>query len=241
MTLTDLALQPLPAGHPCHDCRVRDQALCSVLECKALAEFKGLGSTLRLRTGETLFREGDAAERVFTITKGSLKLCRLLADGRRQIVAFKFPGDFLGISVDDAHKFTADVIEDTQLCSFRRDRFANFLAEHPGLQRQLYQFAAHELGAAQQQFVILGRKTAEQRLASFLLLLADRTARSGTPGTGFLDLPMSRGDIADYLALTKETVSRLFSALRAQRLIRFHTLHRVEILDRPALEKAAEA
>jgi CRP/FNR family transcriptional regulator len=100
--------------------------------------------------------------------------------------------------------------------------------------------AAHELSAAQQQLVLLGRKTATERLASFLLLLADRADRLAGDKSSFVNLPMSRADIADYLGLTKETVSRIFSAFRADRLIRLRALNVVEILDRPALAKIAE-
>jgi len=99
--------------------------------------------------------------------------------------------------------------------------------------------AAHELSAAQQQLVLLGRKTATERLASFLLLLGDRADRMAGENTRFVDFPMSRGDIADYLGLTKETVSRIFSAFRADRLIRLRALNKVEILDRLALRQAA--
>lgn len=229
-------LETLPSGHPCEQCEVRGQALCSALDCRALAEFKRLGPTLRLEAGQTLFREGDPATRVFTLTKGSLKLYKFLADGRRQIVGFKFAGDFLGISVEDEHRFTADLLEDTEFCSFPRSRFAAFLSDHPALEYRLYRFAAHELDVAQEQFVLLGRKSATERLASFLLHLANRTEQ-----LTLVELPMSRADIADYLGLTKETVSRAFSSFRARRLIRLRTMHEVEILDRPGLERIAQS
>ena len=233
-------LESLPPSHPCERCEVRGRALCSVLDCNALGEYKRLGPTLRLSAGQTLFREGDPATRVFTLTRGSLKLYKILPDGRRQIVGFKFAGDFLGISLEDEHKFTADLIEDTEFCSFPRNRFAAFLSEHPALEYQLYRFAVPELGAAQEQFVLLGRKSASERVATFLVGLANRMARHGDPQTPIVELPMSRSDIADYLGLTKETVSRVFSSFRAARWIRFRTMHEVEILDRATLEQAAE-
>jgi CRP/FNR family transcriptional regulator len=237
---TEPKLESLPSGHPCEHCEIRGQAPCSVLDCNALAEFKRLGPTLRLSAGQTLFREGDPTSRVFTLTKGSLKLYRLLADGRRQVVGFKFAGDFLGISIDEEHRFTADLIKDTEFCSFPRNRFAAFLSEHPDLEYRLYRLAAHELSAAEEQFVLLGRKSALERVATFLLNLADRRRQFAELSTASVELPMSRSDIADYLGLTKETVSRAFSVLRSRRLIRLKTMHQVEILDRPALERAAE-
>lgn len=233
-------LDPLPSGHPCQGCEARGQAICGVLDCANLAQFKRLGSTTRLRAGQALFREGDPATRVFTLTRGSLKLCKLLPDGRRHVVGFVYAGDFLGISVDDEHAFSAELVEDAQLCCFSRSSFDSFLADHPLMERELYRMAAHELSAAQQQLVLLGRKSATERLASFLLLLADRADRLAGEKTNFVDFPMSRADIADYLGLTKETVSRIFSAFRADRLIRLRAMNKVEILNRPALQQVAD-
>jgi CRP/FNR family transcriptional regulator len=233
-------LDPLPSGHPCQGCEARGQAICGILDCENLAVFKRLGSTMRLCAGQTLFREGDPATRVFTLTRGSLKLSKLLPDGRRHVVGFMYAGDFLGISVDDEHAFTAELIEDAQLCCFPRSRFDAFLADHPLMEHELYRMAAHELSAAQQQLVLLGRKTATERLASFLLLLAERADRLAGEKTSVIDFAMSRADIADYLGLTKETVSRIFSAFRAGRLIRLRALNKVEIVNRPALQQVAD-
>jgi CRP/FNR family transcriptional regulator len=227
--------EPVPTGHPGHGCDVRSTALCGVLDNQALADFRSLGWTLKLAPGQSLFHQGDPATRVFTLTSGTLKLYRLLADGRRQVTGFMHPGDFLGISIDDEHAFSAEALEQTQLCWFPRNRFDDFTEEHGAMERELYRMAAHELSAAQRQFVLLGRKTALERLASFLLGLAERV--DGME----VELPMSRSDIADYLGLTKETVSRVLSALKRDRIVRLAALDRVEILDRAALEQRAEA
>lgn len=233
----DRHLKPLPAGHPCQGCEVRDRAVCGVLDCNGLAHFKNLGWTVKLGPGQALFHQGDPATRVFTLTTGSLKLYKLLADGRRQVTGFMHPGDFLGISIDDEHAFGAEALEESQLCWFPRNRFDDFVEEHPAMERELYLMAAHELAAAQRQMLLLGRKTATERLASFLLSVSERS--DGDPN--LVRLPMSRADVADYLGLTKETVSRVLSAFRRDRLIRLQTLDRIEILDREALERCAEA
>jgi CRP/FNR family transcriptional regulator len=234
-------LEPLPAGHPCQGCEVRDKAVCGVLDCARLEQFRNLGWTLKLAAGQALFHEGDPATRVFTLTRGTLKLYKLLADGRRQVTGFLHPGDFLGISIDDEHAFSAEALEESQLCWFPRARFDDFVEEQPAMERELYRMAAHELAAAQQQFVLLGRKTASERLASFLLLLAERSELSNGAGGGMVRLPMSRSDIADYLGLTKETVSRVISALKRDRVIRLETLDVIQVLDRDRLEQFAEA
>ena len=233
-------LKPLPHGHPCEGCEARGRAVCGVLDCENLAELKNLGRSLRLGAGQILFREGDPAGRVFTLTDGSLKLYKFLPDGRCHVVGFMYPGEFLGISIDDEHAFTAQVLEDSELCSFSRGRFDSFLDTHPSMEAELYRMAAHELSAAQQQLVLLGCKTATERLASFLLVLGDRSEQVTGKKSRFVSLPMSRADIADYLGLTKETVSRVLSTLRAARLIRLRAVNEVEILDRPMLEQVSE-
>lgn len=234
-------LDPLPNGHPCQGCEARGQAVCGVLDCTRLAEFRQLGATIHLSAGQTLFYEGDPAARVFTLTSGTIRLSKLLLDGRRNIAGFLFPGDFLGISVDDDHAFSAEAIEDSTLCCFSRPLFDDFLENHPAMEHELYRLAAHELASAQQQLVLLGRKTATERLASFLLILAQRTERATGKPTKMVELPMNRADIADYLGLTKETVSRSLSQFRADRLVRLQALDRVQILDRQALERLAES
>jgi len=231
---------PLPAGHPCGGCEVRNIAVCGILECGDLASFKRLGWTLKLSPGQALFHEGDPSTRVFSLTKGTLKLYKLLADGRRHVTGFMYPGDFLGISVDDEHAFSAEALEDAQLCWFPRKRFDDFLEDHSSMERELYRMAAHELAAAHRQMLLLGRKTAHERLATFLISLADR-AHADDSDSVIVRLPMSRSDIADYLGLTKETVSRVLSAFRRDRLIRMREIDEIEIALPKELEQLAEA
>ncbi|MGZ8282117.1 MAG: cyclic nucleotide-binding domain-containing protein [Allosphingosinicella sp.] len=219
---------------------MREHAVCAVLESDDLGTFKRLGWTLRLRRGQTIFHEGDPANRVFTVTRGTVKLYKLLPDGRRQVTGFMFPGDFLGISLDEEHAVSAEALEDVQLCGFPRSRFGEFVEAHPQMERQLYCRAAHELGAATEQMVLLGRKTALERLATFFVQLLDRAERDGGGEAGSFDLPMSRSDIADYLGLTKETVSRVLGQLRDQRLTRLIALDRIEVLDRRGLALLAD-
>jgi len=228
-------LKPLPTGHPCQGCEVRDTAVCGILDCDNLEQLKNLGWTLKLAPGQALFHEGDPVTRVFTLTRGTLKLYKLLADGRRQVTGFMHPGDFLGISVDDEHAFSAEALEPAQLCWFPRNRFDDFVEQHAPMERELYRIAAHELAAAQEQFVLLGRKTATERIASFILRLSERS------NANTVHLSMSRSDIADYLGLTKETVSRVLSALKRERVIRLDALDEIRILDRAMLQELAES
>lgn len=232
--------EQLPAGHPCLECEVRTKAVCGVLDCRELANMRQIGWTTKLRPGQPLFHEGDPATRVFTLTNGALKLYKLLPDGRRQVTGFLFPGDFLGITVDDEYAFTVEALTHSQLCLFPRNRFGEFTEDHPDMERELYRLAAHELAAAQQQMVLLGRKTAEERVASFFLTLLERTEKVSGEPERMIDLPMGRSDIADYLGLTKETVSRVLALLKHKRAIRLDALNRIEILDRTGLTEIAE-
>jgi CRP/FNR family transcriptional regulator, anaerobic regulatory protein len=230
----------LAEAHPCFGCEVRSAAMCRVLDCGDLATMRRLGWSLNVKQGQAIFHEGDPATRVFTLTSGALKLYRLLPDGRRQITGFMFPGDFLGISVDDEHAFTVEAVTDSRLCWFPRVRFGDFAEEHPQLERELYRLAAHELAAAQTQMVLLGRKTAEERLASFFMTLLAQAEKTAGRMVSMIDLPMSRIDIADYLGLTKETVSRVLATLKSKRIVRLAALDRIELLDRQRLTDIAD-
>ena len=232
-------LTELPAGHPCESCNIRPITICRQLEPATLANLRALGSPQRLRPGQAMFHEGDAVRRVFMLVSGFLKIYTLLGDGRRQVTGFMFPGDFLGISIDDEYAFTAEALSESELWWFSREAFDAFVEQHPDIERELYRLAAHELAAAQQQMVLLGRKTAAERLASFFLALLERKERVTRRAEALFELPMSRLDIADYLGLTKETVSRMLSLLRDQRLIRLQAQDRVEVIDREGLQEMA--
>lgn len=236
--LTVTRYENLPADHPCAGCEIRMRTFCSVLDARELEQFRCQGSTSRLEPGRPLFHQGDPADVIFNLTKGSLRLYKLLADGRRQVTGFLFPGAFLGLAVNDEHAFSAEAIEPVEVCRYTRGRFDAFVDEHPRMERELYHIAAHELALAREQMVLLGRKTAVERLATFLLGLLKRM-REHEPGADLISLPMNRLDIADYLGLTKETVSRVFTLFKTTGLIRLLTDDQVLVLDQPRLEKVA--
>lgn len=231
-------LSELEPDHPCFDCSVRELAVCGVLEGAALRAFKESGPVVHYGAGDTVVFEGDEAGSVYSLTKGVLRLSKLLPDGRRQIAGFLFPGDFLGITLEEEHAFTAEAVAPSTLCKFPRARFDSFVNDHPALERRLYAVAAHELAAARKQLVLLGRKTATERMASFLLMLEGHC----TAGTGDQDIafPMSRADIADYLGLRIETVSREISAMKCARVIQLTGRQSFRIIDRERLDQLAE-
>jgi CRP/FNR family transcriptional regulator len=233
------ALTDLPDGHPCETCTVRAITICRSQAPDVLADLRRLGTMQRLAAGQPVFHEGDPARRVFMVTFGSLKIYTLLGDGRRQVTGFMFPGDFLGISLDGEYAFTVEALDGAELWWFSREAFARFVEQHPTIEHELYRMSAHELAVAQQQMVLLGRKTAAERLASFFIELLKRQERVTGAHDRTIDLPMSRLDIADYLGLTKETVSRMLAELRQRGLIRLAQQNRVEVLDRARLDDVA--
>jgi CRP/FNR family transcriptional regulator len=224
----------LPAGHPCAGCPVRDLAICGVLDTEQLKSFRRLGCRMRLGAGETLFGQGDPVLSVYTVTEGTLKSYRIFPDGRRQVLGFHMPGDFIGAISDECQSCTVEAIDECRVCAFPMRRFDDFVEDHPPMERELYIAATRELAQAQKQMVLLGRKTAIERIASFFL---DLSRRSKAPDV--IDLPMSRSDIADFLGLTKETVSRVLSELKRMRVIRLQAIARVEVLDRSRLRHIA--
>lgn len=230
----------LPPDHPCYPCEVRRVSLFYALQCGDLSKLRALGKVRELKADEPLFHQGDEANLVYTVAAGSLRLYRLLFDGRRQITGFALPGEFLGISIDDSHDVTAEALEPSRIWCFPRERFDDFVAANPILKDSLLEMARQELAAAQQQFIVLGRKTAMERVASFLLYLHGRFERITGHPMDHVALPMSRADIADYLGLTKETVSRVFGQLRNSRIMRLETLTCIQVLDRHALKALAD-
>lgn len=225
------------SGHPvCEDCGVRNLAICASLSLEQLPRLTALATGRRVDTGQTLFQEGDTAEEVFTLTEGMLKLYKLMSDGRRQIVGFLVPGDFLGLAFGRSYVYSAEAVVPTTVCRFRRPQFLSMLEDCPSMEKEILGRTSTELAAAQEQMLLLGRKTARERVASFIVALA-RRRKVGQEGT--LDLPMSRSDIADYLGLTIETVSRTFTAFRKEGLIELPDKHVVRIKRGAELEQVA--
>ncbi len=220
----------------CEGCRVRPISVCRSMAIDELDELEAATTRVRLPAGRTLFDEGDPAEHLFTINEGVIKLFKMLSDGRRQITGFLLAGDFLGLAFFCTYAYSAEAVTDTALCRFPRERFMGLLERHPALEKELLGRASSELAAAQEQMLLLGRKSARERVASFLLALARRQAASGRTSVA---LAMSRYDIADYLGLTIETVSRTIQAAKAEGLIRMIDRHHFVVTDPGRLVAAA--
>jgi CRP/FNR family transcriptional regulator len=185
-----------------------------------------------------IFEEAQPADFVFNVTAGAVKLYKLLPDGRRQVTGFLFPGDFLGLVHNDSYAYSAEALTATTLCRFPRRKLEALLDELPKLEQRLLGIASHELAAAQDQIMLLGRKSARERVVSFLLMLSDAAVRRGGAGD-IVSIAMGRSDIADYLGLTIETVSRVFTELKTQGLVRLLSEKRAQLLKPRALREIA--
>jgi CRP/FNR family transcriptional regulator len=218
----------------CAACEIRELSVCSALSEGELQRLRAIISSCQADTGATVIAEGDPATDLFNVVRGTVKLYKLLPDGRRLVTGFLFPGDFLGIALNDTYAYSAEAIEPLQLCRFPRKKLEALLAELPRLERRLLGETAHELAAAQDQMLLLGRKTAKERVASFLVGLSRRATKRRRPASP-LEIPMSRTDMADYLGLTTETVSRTLTQLRQAKLIAAKGRNGIEILNMRAL------
>lgn len=226
------------AARECLQCSVRHLSVCSALSCDEVQALENVTTSQPLPLGTTLARSGEPRAYVYTVTEGALRLVRTLADGRRQVNGFVLPGDYLGLSSSDQHRYDIEAIADSRVCRVPMLQMKDLRQRFPHLERKLLQRACQELDAAQDNALALARLQPTEKLADFLLRLAAREARQGHAGNR-VSLPMGRGDIADHLGLTMETVSRTFTKLRQQGLIALPQLNLVDILDAGALQKLA--
>src|SRR5262249_31893981 len=167
----------------CGACEVRSLSICGALSAPELARLRSVAVRRQAAPEETVIEEGDPATDLSIVASGTVKLYKLLPDGRRQVTGFLYPGDFLGIALNDVYAYSAEAIEPLELCRFPRRGLEALLAEFPRLQRRILGEAAHELATAQDQMLLLGRKTARERVASFLLSLSRRAVRRHAPAS----------------------------------------------------------
>lgn len=229
---------------PCSACAVRDQAICASLDCHERKEFIRLGRQVTIPKGQMLMWEGEEAALVANVVEGAMMLTTSTSDGREQIVGVVYPSDFIGrpFGKESPHNVTA--LTESRLCLFSRSAFDKFARSHSDLEHRLLRRTLDELDRARKWMLLLGRKSASEKIATFLLDISRRLARKDDQdGPAPLDrfiLPLGRQQIADILGLTIETVSRQLSEMKGTGVIALPDRRTVEILDRPRLEALAE-
>jgi CRP-like cAMP-binding protein len=202
-----------------------------------LGQLREIGSMQRFERNEAVFHEADAVRQVFQIVGGTIRLCRHTPDGRRHISDFALPGDICGSFVDATQSLTAEAVTDVAVIAYPRAHLDRLCEGDPRFRASVLAHLSGHLQSVQRHTFTLGCQNAKERLASFILRLAERT---GAIHTGRLDLAMGRQDVADHLGLTIETISRTITALRKQHVLGVPSAHQFLLRDVDALIELAQ-
>lgn len=222
----------------CRACEARHKGICGALSGDELQRLSKHTSKRAASRKHELIHEEDEVHTYSNILSGAVKLTKLLPDGRQQIVGLQFAPDFLGRPFISESNFGAEVAVDVRLCTFPKEVLESMLKENPELENRLLRQVLKELDEARQWMLVLGRMTAKEKVASFLSLIADHIDPEHDGDSVTFELPLSRAEIADYLGLTIETVSRQFTALRKEGLIEIEGNRHIVVPDREALKDA---
>jgi CRP/FNR family transcriptional regulator len=223
---------------------IRNRAICGALSGNDLARINKIARQKKYQAGETIIFENDDVNYLGIVLSGVVKLGKLLPDGRQQIVGLQFPSDFMGRAFKDKATCNAEAATDVELCIFPRKPFESLLSEIHDLENRLFANTLDELDAARDWLLLLGRQSAREKVARFLLMIARRIPNIGC-STGVeadtirFDLPLTRADMADFLGLTIETVSRQFTRLKKDRLIKIEQSRTIVVPSVSKLEAAS--
>ena len=238
-----------PTGLPdvlnrCDHCPVRHQAVCGAMDEIQIRKLGQISHRKMVPAGHTIISDEEPVDFFANVVSGAVKLSKTLPDGRQQIVGLLFAPDFLGRAYSKSNPYTAEAASDVEICTFPNAAFERLVGEYPGLQQRLFQHTLDELDAARDWMVLLGRKTAQEKVASFLLMLARRSLmigcqHSNSGGVASFELPLTRADMADYLGLTIETVSRQLTRLKTSNVIKLHSNRLIQGPDVDRLAGAA--
>jgi CRP/FNR family transcriptional regulator len=228
----------------CSTCGIRHKAICDAMSAHEIQALNRLSRKRSVPAGQVILGEGEARTIFANIVSGVVKLTKTLDDGRQHIIGLLFASDFLGRAFRDDNPYFAEAATDVELCVFPTAGFERLLVEHPGLEHRLFQYTLSELDACQEWMLLLARKKAEERVASFLLMIAKRVPNLGCahpdrPNEVRFILPLSRTEISDCLGLTIETVSRQITRLKTKGVIELMNYREIVIPDVQRLQQAA--
>ena len=194
-----------------------------------------VGTSFNYARDEEIFGDGEETQFIYKVVTGAVRTSKIMRDGRRQIGRFYLPGEFFGLELGEQHHLTAEAIADSKILLFKRRQIEAMAQRNMDAAREMWLMTADHLRQAEDHLLLLGRKTALERLAAFLIEMDLRHDNSG-----LFELPMSRRDIADYLGLTLETVSRGFSELQKQRALELDGARHVVLRNRSLLDTMSE-
>ena len=218
----------------CADCPIRHRAVCARCESDELEQLEAIKYYRNYEAGQTIVWAGDKMDFVASVVHGVASLTQTMEDGRRQMVGLLLPSDFLGRPNREHAPYDVTATTDLQICCFRRTPFLEMLDNTPHVAQRLLQMTLDELDAAREWMLLLGRKTAREKIASFLSIIARRNStmnHGGVSGEVVFDLPLTREAMADYLGLTLETVSRQMSGLKKDGVIRLEGKRHIVVPD----------
>jgi CRP/FNR family transcriptional regulator len=218
----------------CVDCPIRHRAVCARCESDELERLEQIKYYRNFEAGQTIAWAGDEMPFVASVVRGVATLSQTLQDGRTQMVGLLLPSDFMGRPGRKTSPYDVTAVSDVTLCCFRRKPFEQLLTEIPHIAERLLAMSLDELDAAREWMLVLGRKTAREKIASLLTIIARREAVSGfsmAKGPIVIDLALTREAMADYLGLTLETVSRQVSALKGDGIIVLDGKRRILVPD----------
>lgn len=219
----------------CATCVVRSRAICASLPPDQLSALSRIGRRRSLSAGQTLVWEGEESLLVANVIEGMLKLSTSTGDGREQIVGIVYPSDFIGRPFGEHSHHSVTALTEAKVCLFTRREFDGFARRHPEVGHELLRRTLRELDRARSFMLLLGRKTAAERVASLLMDMASRLSDD----QGRFELPIGRQQMADLLGLTIETVSRQLSSMRAAAIIAIDGRRGIAVRDPNALAAAA--
>ena len=227
----------------CLSCEARHRGICGALTPEQLTKLSKTTSKHVVDAETQIAFEGETTSRYSNILKGVVKLSKLTSDGRQQIVGLQFAPDFVGRPFSQENDFAVEAATDIKVCTFPRATLEQLISEAPELEHRLHQQTLKELGEARDWMLMLGRKSAAERVASFLHFIALHIDPEGSGKGGPLqfEIPLKRSDIADFLGLTIETVSRQLTKLRQKGVIRLVNNRTVEVPDLAKLQHLTEA
>lgn len=206
--MSDSCHTPGFSSNFCRLCDLRERSVCAELSSEEMKVVSQTMAHLPVKEGQTIIEYDQRSEFLYVVVSGSFRMVRLMEDGRRQIVGFAFPGDYLGMSEAVANDYSAEALEPSLVCRFSHAYLDEMSERHVGIKNRLIAKGRTELHKAQDHIVILGKQNAEERVMTFLRMLAKETRRDE------IYLSMSRQDIADYLGLRLETLSRTLTKLK---------------------------
>ena len=213
---------PKMAPQECGDCPIRHRAVCSRCEADELVRLEEMKYYRSFQAGQTVIWSGDRMDFVASVVTGIATLTQTMEDGRRQMVGLLLPSDFVGRPGRTMAPYDVTATTDLVMCCFRKKPFEEMMAATPHVAQRLLEMTLDELDAAREWMLLLGRKTAREKIASLLTIIARRDTglkQKATKGAVTFDLPLTREEMADYLGLTLETVSRQMSALKRDGVI----------------------